>query len=309
MTQDLKNSENRDFLFFWGHHEKSGKVTKACLSQWYPCFFTIDGVRYSTAEQYMMAEKARLMGDEACREAIMATSDPNEIKALGRQVDNFDETLWNKEKSRVVEKGNLAKFSQNEALKTFLLSTEDKVLVEASPYDSIWGIGLRAEDAEAQDPRQWKGSNLLGFALMKVRQTIRSRQQRVTPGMITRLADDEIFVFGSNLGGYHGGGAAAFAMQHFGAVWGCGVGLQGQSYAIPTMQGGVETIRPYTDQFIEYAKANTRLKFLVTPIGCGIAGFHPAEIAELFKEAVNVENIYLPNEFWVFLKQQKRERP
>ena len=120
-----------------------------------------------------------------------------------------------------------------------------------------------------------------------------------TPDRISELKENEIFVFGSNLAGFHGGGAAHVAYKKFGAVWGQGVGLQGQSYAIPTMQGGVETIKPYVDEFIEFAKAHPEYKFLVTLIGCGIAGFHPSDIAPLFKDAVEVENIILPRGFVV----------
>ena len=119
----------------------------------------------------------------------------------------------------------------------------------------------------------------------------------VTPEHITKLADNEVFVFGSNLQGYHGGGAARAALNHFGAVWGVGVGMQGQSYAIPTMQGPVETIKPYVDQFIEYATAHPELHFLVTPIGCGIAGFHHSEIAPLFKKTMSMCNVSLPKSF------------
>lgn len=111
-----------------------------------------------------------------------------------------------------------------------------------------------------------------------------------TPDRITVLKVNVIFVFGSNLAGAHGGGAARLAWQRFGAVWGQGVGLQGQSYAIPTMQGGVETIKPYVDDFIEFASQHPELRFLVTRIGCGIAGFRPEEIAPLFTEAVDLEN-------------------
>ena len=121
--------------------------------------------------------------------------------------------------------------------------------------------------------------------------------KRVAPSHITNLAKDEIFVFGSNLRGMHGGGAARIAVIKFGAIMGQGVGLQGQSYAIPTMQGGVETIKPYVDEFIDFAKEHPELKFLVTRIGCGIAGFEDTEIAPLFKEAIDVKNIYLPLEF------------
>ena len=119
-------------------------------------------------------------------------------------------------------------------------------------------------------------------------------QKRTTPEFITELQPDEIFVFGSNLQGKHGGGAARVAYRNFGAVMGQGVGLQGQSYAIPTMQGGVETIRPYVDEFIAFAKDHPKLTFLVTRIGCGIAGFTDEEIAPLFAEAHGVENIVLP---------------
>ncbi|MBR3559306.1 MAG: hypothetical protein IKN78_10585 [Bacteroidales bacterium] len=119
-------------------------------------------------------------------------------------------------------------------------------------------------------------------------------QKRTTPEFITELQPGEIFVFGSNLQGMHGGGAARIAHRNFGAIMGQGVGLQGQSYAIPTMQGGVETIRPYVDEFIAFAKAHQEMTFLVTRIGCGIAGFTDAEIAPLFTEAHNVGNIVLP---------------
>lgn len=118
-----------------------------------------------------------------------------------------------------------------------------------------------------------------------------------TPERIAELGEDEVFVFGSNLEGMHGGGAARTAYQRFGAVWGEGVGHHGQSYAIPTMHGGVEHIRPYVDEFVEYARENRHLRFLVTRIGCGIAGFRDEQIAPLFSEALNCSNIILPREF------------
>lgn len=124
---------------------------------------------------------------------------------------------------------------------------------------------------------------------------------RVTPSWIDDLQENQVFVFGSNLAGMHGGGAARVARLRFGAVMGNGVGMQGRSYAIPTMQGGTETIRPYVNDFIAYAKEHPELTFLVTPIGCGIAGFEPEDIAPLFKEASNVENIWLPKSFWEVL--------
>ena len=118
-----------------------------------------------------------------------------------------------------------------------------------------------------------------------------------TPERITELNPNEIFVFGSNLAGSHGGGAALLAYNRFGAIWGQGVGLQGQSYGIPTMQGGVETIKPYVDEFIEFARQHPEFKFLVTRIGCGIAGFRDEEIAPLFNDAIDVENVILPKDF------------
>lgn len=129
-----------------------------------------------------------------------------------------------------------------------------------------------------------------------------AENDRISPDRISTLAPGEIFVFGSNLAGMHGGGAARAAYLKFGAVMGQGVGLQGRSYAIPTMQGGPETIKPYVDEFIEFARKHPELKFLVTRIGCGIAGFTAADIAPLFKDAVNVENICLPRDFWEVLE-------
>ena len=125
-----------------------------------------------------------------------------------------------------------------------------------------------------------------------------NKEGRVTPDFITSLKPNEVFVFGSNLAGMHGGGAARIAHLYFGAVMGNGDGIQGQSYAIPTMQGGVDTIRPYVDKFIAYAKQHPEQQFLVTRIGCGIAGFSPDEIAPLFSDAAAVENISLPEDFW-----------
>ena len=126
-------------------------------------------------------------------------------------------------------------------------------------------------------------------------------QNRITPQFIETLADNEIFVFGSNLAGMHGGGAARIALNQFGAIWGQGVGLQGKSYAIPTMHGGVDLIQPYVDEFIIFAEEHPEMHFLVTRIGCGIAGFKDEEIAPLFQRAVNLNNVSLPETFWKHL--------
>lgn len=125
----------------------------------------------------------------------------------------------------------------------------------------------------------------------------KSSSKRITPEHITKLQPNEIFVFGSNLEGAHGGGAAATALKHFGAIWGQGVGLQGNSYGIPTMHGGVEDIRPYVNDFIDFARSHPELHFMVTRVGCGIAGFRDEEIAPLFAEAAHLENVWLPASF------------
>ena len=126
-------------------------------------------------------------------------------------------------------------------------------------------------------------------------------KSQFTPDFITELKENEIFVFGSNLEGMHGGGAARLAYNKFGAIWGQGVGLQGQSYGIPTMHGGVDAIKPYVDEFIEFAKSHPELTFLVTRIGCGIAGFRDEDIAPLFKECIKMENICLPKSFHEYI--------
>ncbi len=127
--------------------------------------------------------------------------------------------------------------------------------------------------------------------------------KKIAPSQISKLSSCEVFVFGSNLAGYHGGGAARYAYDHFGAVWGQGVGPQGQCYAIPTMQGPVHTIKPYVDDFIEYAKQHPLNRFLLTRIGCGIAGFRDEEIAPLFAEALNIPNIAVPREWLSILER------
>ena len=141
-------------------------------------------------------------------------------------------------------------------------------------------------------------SNNLNFNYIKAESSLVDfedmEKKRTTPAFIQELAPGEIFVFGSNLRGMHGGGAAYVAYRKFGAIMGQGVGLQGQSYAIPTMQGGVETIKPYVDEFIDFAKEHPDLTFLVTRIGCGIAGFSDSEISPLFEKAHSIQNIVLP---------------
>ncbi|NHR04948.1 NADAR family protein [Chromobacterium haemolyticum] len=166
--------ETLDFLFFWGHRPKhEDGVCKSCLSQWFPVGFELDGVSYASAEHYMMAEKARLFEDAEIRSRILAAATPAEAKALGRQVRGFDSALWQQCCCEVVMRGNLAKFEQNPALGDFLRSTGDAILVEASPVDCVWGIGWAEDDPQARLPDMWDGSNLLGFALMEVRERLR----------------------------------------------------------------------------------------------------------------------------------------
>ncbi len=163
-----------DFLFFWGHRSAK-ELTASCFSQWYPAPFQLGDHRYATAEHYMMAEKARLFDDLPRLSQILDSSDPAHAKALGRKVLGFDPDRWQAAAYDIVVAGNLAKFSQNAALGNFLLNTGSKVLVEASPVDAIWGIGLHRDDPRASQPQDWPGLNLLGFALMEVRERLTQR--------------------------------------------------------------------------------------------------------------------------------------
>ncbi|MFD7440677.1 NADAR family protein [Streptomyces sp. NPDC059909] len=163
------------YLHFWGHTpRRDGAVGASCLSQWWPSPFTVDGVEYATAEHWMMAGKARLFGDEdAERKAVAATS-PALAKKTGRLVLGFNDGIWERERFGIVVEGSVHKFAQHADLREFLLSTGDRVLVEASPRDRVWGIGLTADDERAHDPAQWRGLNLLGFALMEARERLRA---------------------------------------------------------------------------------------------------------------------------------------
>lgn len=163
------------WLHFWGHTpSKDGSLGKTCFSQWWAGHpFVIDGIVYATAEHWMMAEKARLFDDPATLAEILSAKSPAIAKKLGRKVANFDNTIWLNARWDIVVRGNLAKFAQHTDLKTFLLQTGDRIIVEASPFDEIWGIGMAATHANAENPAQWNGLNLLGFALMEVREHLR----------------------------------------------------------------------------------------------------------------------------------------
>lgn len=160
-------------IYFWGHTPNPKKVTAACLSQWYDCCFEVDGVQYHTTEQYMMASKALLFEDEEVYQEIMAADNPYDYKKLGRKIHGFEQEPWDARKYDIVVEGNKAKFGQNSEIRNFLLSTGDAILVEASPYDKIWGIGLDRETAMKGTVEQWQGENLLGCALMEVRDYLR----------------------------------------------------------------------------------------------------------------------------------------
>lgn len=159
--------ERLKFVFFWGHQETADG--KHCLSQWYPSPFTDGEHTFATAEHYMMWRKAMLFDDERTAARVLAAGHPKAAKDLGRQVRDFDQAAWEAARSAIVVDGNRLKFEQHDDERAYLLGTGDRVLVEASPLDRIWGIGLRADDPRASDPAQWRGLNLLGFALCEVR--------------------------------------------------------------------------------------------------------------------------------------------
>jgi ribA/ribD-fused uncharacterized protein len=176
LASHLSNGASVDYLLFWGHTPKaSGRIDASCLSQWFPRPFSHEGVRYATAEHYMMAEKARLFRDDHAERAILAAGSPAEAKAIGRSVRNYIDDAWAEARLGAVVRGNVAKFGQHADLAAFLRGTGDRVLVEASPRDCIWGIGLGASNPDARVPSRWRGLNLLGFALMEARARLSSR--------------------------------------------------------------------------------------------------------------------------------------
>jgi ribA/ribD-fused uncharacterized protein len=170
LSEEFRKGKRHKFLFFWGHQKsKDGSITKTCFSQWWGSPFTVEGVVYKTAEHWMMAKKAELFNDAEIYDRIVAAKSPVEAKALGREVKGFKADVWTEKCYQIVVEGNFHKFSQNEELKEFLLQTKDRVIVEASPVDKIWGIGLTGDSDKAENPLLWNGLNLLGFALMEVR--------------------------------------------------------------------------------------------------------------------------------------------
>ncbi|MFG3601039.1 NADAR family protein [Micromonospora chersina] len=174
LTAAVHSGARVRYLHFWGHRpQRDGSVGTGCLSQWWPAPFTVDGRTYATAEHWMMWHKATLFGDYQVAERVLDAAHPHRAKALGRQVRGFDEATWAARRYDIVVAGSVAKFRQHEELGRFLLGTGDRVLVEASPVDRVWGIGLAADDPRAADPARWRGANLLGFALMEARAALR----------------------------------------------------------------------------------------------------------------------------------------
>ena len=170
IQQQFNDGKSLKYLFFWGHKPATdGSTTKSCFSQWWEVEFTVENKTYKTAEHWMMAEKARLFKDEEIRDKILTVNHPNDAKKLGRKVKNFDPKIWDEKKYEIVVEGNYHKFSQHESLRQFLINTKDRIIVETSPVDTIWGIGLHQDDEKAMNPNLWKGQNLLGFALLEVR--------------------------------------------------------------------------------------------------------------------------------------------
>ncbi|MBL1108103.1 NADAR family protein [Streptomyces sp. 5-8] len=173
LISKVRAGDRIKYLYFWGHRPRpDGRVGASCLSQWWPSPFAVDGVRYATAEHWMMAGKARLFGDAEAERRVLAAEHPAEAKKAGRLVRDFDQETWERERFRIVVEGSVHKFAAHADLGRFLLNTGDRVLVEASPVDRIWGIGLSADDAAAAEPERWQGLNLLGFALMEARERL-----------------------------------------------------------------------------------------------------------------------------------------
>lgn len=175
--KELQMKQTLQFIFFWSHTPKyANRIGKSCLSQWYEAPFEADGKHYLTSEHYMMAAKARLFGDSEVEQAILREKHPNNVKKLGRTVKNFDQQIWDENKMAIVEEANYLKFATHIELKEYLIGTDRHILVEANPMDNIWGIGLPYNHPGAMDVRSWRGKNLLGFAIMAVRDKLRQEQ-------------------------------------------------------------------------------------------------------------------------------------
>lgn len=174
LTRRIAAGERLEFMPFYGHTPSGPDVDASCLSQWAVAPFVLDGQVYPTAEHFMMATKARLFGDDDALAQILASPGPREVKALGRQVRGYADGTWAAARFEAVVRGNVAKFGQHEGRRAFLLGTGERVLVEAAPRDTVWGVGLGRSNPAITDPSRWRGQNLLGFALMEVRSVLRT---------------------------------------------------------------------------------------------------------------------------------------
>ncbi len=175
IIERFESGENLKFLLFWGH-KKSNEITKSCFSQWYESKFVVNGIEFQTAEHWMMAEKALLFKDDEIYQQIISTTKPGKVKELGRQVKNFNQQIWEENRFDIVVRGNVYKFSQNPELLKFLKNTKNRILVEASPVDTIWGIGLDQNSKNIENPHFWRGLNLLGYALMEARDILNQKK-------------------------------------------------------------------------------------------------------------------------------------
>lgn len=164
MTLEIKAEAYTEYVFFWRSHDP--------FSMWHPSQFQHDGIAFNCAEQFMMYHKAMLFKDRDTANRILATSRPAEHRSLGREVKGFQEALWLEHRLQIVYDANYHKFTQNDHLLDFLLSTQGKLLVEASPEDLIWGIGLKEDDPRARDPNQWRGQNLMGIVITQLREDL-----------------------------------------------------------------------------------------------------------------------------------------
>jgi len=169
LIKQIETGSQFEFVYFWGHQKPKRGVSKTCFSQWYLSPFTESGKEYLTAEHYMMYKKATLFGDKDTADKVLECKHPRDAKKLGREVSNYDDAQWNKERFNIVVNANLLKFSQHPEMLEVLLSTGNRILVEASPVDNIWGIGLASDNEKIGNLKMWKGLNLLGYALMSVR--------------------------------------------------------------------------------------------------------------------------------------------
>lgn len=181
LKEKFERGDTLKYIFFWGHTNKfNEEVGKFCFSQWFECPFTVDNIAYKTAEHWMMAQKALLFNDKNIFDKIINCDKPGEAKDLGRQVIGYDEQTWNNRKFEIVKLGNIHKFNQHPKLADFLLKTDNRILVEASPVDIIWGIGLSPDSNEIENIYAWRGQNLLGFALMAARDVLKEKTKNTS---------------------------------------------------------------------------------------------------------------------------------